>query len=368
MVTKKSEIQYPLAYRQPFSVVKIEAAEKGYAYFCLGCNELMVARKGLVNKHHYAHKSSLPICNSSNALHEAAKAAIVQGFLEATDSGTEYCVSFPCDDCRGPIPVNVARDERSIAEEVQAVPGTRSDLVVFRKEGQPHCILEVVVTHDIEAQTKERYREAGVPVVKIEPTWESLTELLVGANGSALLKANDRPYICPTCRERRQQEEKLRRKEEQLQEEERRQEKQCREGARKILKPLERRRKPGEFPKPTTIITMDKFGSYLRSHTKQTLNRHAITIVSMGFQQQASRPTLFRYQSEGWNIHADLDSTDVMRIWEVDCEPAIYAFPPKQTTQCRECILERLQKIMQHHQLRARRYFEDTTGHTKHGY
>ena len=356
MVTKSNEIQYPLAYRQPFTVVKIETAERGQAYFCLGCNELMIARKGQVNKHHYAHKASLPICNSSNALHEAAKAAIVQGFLEATANSAEYCVSYPCDECRKAIPVNVARDERSIAEEVQAVPGTRSDLVIFRKEGQALCILEVVVTHDMEKQTQVRYREAGIPVIKIEPTWEALPELLQRARGTDLLKADDKTFRCNTCREHHRKKRELQREE-----------KQCRKEAQRLLKPLEKRANLWQ-PQKLNTIEKDRFGSFLRWDTKQTLNRHATKITSIGFQQQTSRPTLFRYQDEGWEIYADLDSTEVMRIWEVDCAPAVYAFGPENTVHCRECILERLEKILTHHQLTVRRHFEDTTGHTRHDF
>ena len=47
----------------------------------------------------------------------------------------------------------------------------------------------------------------------------------------------------------------------------------------------------------------------------------------IGFGQQPKRPTLFRVKVDGWTVYADLDSTEVMKIWEVDCAPGLYAFP-----------------------------------------
>ena len=345
MRATKTQIQYPLACQEPFTVVPIEDAGRGESYRCLGCHEPMVPRLGRIKKHHYAHKASFANCNSSNALHEAAKAAVVQGFLTAMLNRAEYNVSIPCEDCRNEIQINVAIENRTIGEEIQAVPGTRSDLVIFKNEGEPHCILEIVVTHDLEDETRARYKKAGLPTTKIRPTWETLPSLLHKAKGEEFLKSDDRPVRCLQCWESR------------------RQARECQQEARRLLQPLEQE---GKAHPTLTPIEKDRYGSWLKWQTKSTLNRYAGTIAELGFQQEASRPTLFKYQAEGWRIYADLDSTEVMRIWQVDCEPAIYAFEPSSTRHCRECILERLGKILEYHRVPIRRHFEDRTGHTKH--
>ena len=345
MSKTRSPIQYPLAYREPFTVIPIENAVRSENYICLGCHKPLLPRLGQINKHHYAHKVNLANCNPSNALHESAKAAVTQGFLTAMQNGTEYNVSIPCDDCREGIDINLALQNRTIGEEIQAVPGTRSDLVIFKDNREPHCILEIVVTHDIEEKTKTHYKEAGLPTTKIKPTWETLPELLQKAKGEDFLKVDNKPVWCSRCRENQ------------------RQANECKAQARRLLQPLEQK----QVTHPTlTLIEKDQFGSFLKWRTKQTVNKYAIALASVGFQQQASRPTLFKYQKEGWNIYADLDSTKVMRIWEVNCAPAIYSMGPKSTPHCRECLLERLEKILQYHHLPVRRHFEDRTGHTKH--
>ncbi len=74
-------------------------------------------------------------------------------------------------------------------------------------------------------------------------------------------------------------------------------------------------------------IRQDKFGSWLRRDTKETLNRRAKRVAQLGFSQSSNRATLFTVRISPWRIYVDFDSTDVRRIWEVDCEPTIYAFP-----------------------------------------
>ena len=99
-------------------------------------------------------------------------------------------------------------------------------------------------------------------------------------------------------------------------------------------------------PKLETI-KQDKFGSFLRFDTRRVVNENAKKLVGIGFEQRTSRPTLFNARVEKWSIFADLDSTDVMRIWEVDCAPGLYAFPQDaKPPECRECVLEIVRTIL----------------------
>ena len=105
-------------------------------------------------------------------------------------------------------------------------------------------------------------------------------------------------------------------------------------------------------------IERDRFGSPLRRDTKATLNHRAKQIAVLGFKQQSSRPTLFKAKSGKWAVFVDLDSTDVMRIWEVDCEPAIYAFPQDDMGQ-REMLLTEVGRFLCQAGIPYRRYFMD---------
>ena len=96
----------------------------------------------------------------------------------AKEHGDEYCVSFPCERCDVTLKVNTALEGASIATESAAVQGTRSDLVITKEDGRsPRIIVEIVVHHDIEEGTEKRYRDAGIPVVRVRPTWERVDEL-----------------------------------------------------------------------------------------------------------------------------------------------------------------------------------------------
>ena len=66
-----------------------------------------------------------------------------------------------------------------------------------------------------------------------------------------------------------------------------------------------------------TPITHDQFRSPLKSFTQQQLTRYA-HLLWLGFNQQRSRPTLFVFNAGNRKVYADLDSTKIMKIWEVD--------------------------------------------------
>ena len=155
---KRLQIRYPMAYQSPYQVAHISEAEKGKTYLCLGCEEQMIPRQGKIKRHHFAHKAGMERCDPDNALHETAKAAICQGFLTAQEGGTSYLLKFSCARCGEPIPTNAALPGASIATERAAVDGTRSDLVITKKDGKsPRIIIEIVVHHDLEIETANRY-------------------------------------------------------------------------------------------------------------------------------------------------------------------------------------------------------------------
>ena len=197
---KRPQIRYPMAYQSPYQVAHISQAEKGKTYFCLGCDEQMIPRQGKIKRHHFAHKAGMERCDPDNALHETAKAAICQGFLMAKEHGDEYCVSFPCERCDVTLKVNTALEGASIATESAAVQGTRSDLVITKEDGRsPRIIVEIVVHHDIAEGTEKRYRDAGIPVVRVRPTWESVDELREAIKVSEILNLSNR--TCRQCKE-----------------------------------------------------------------------------------------------------------------------------------------------------------------------
>ena len=340
---RRNNIQYPLAYQPIFDVIHVNDAEKGSRYLCLGCDQEMIPRKGRIKKHHFAHKADLEQCNPDNALHETAKAAICHGFLTALEEDKSYPVKFPCDRCREPIPVNVAVEGAGIATERTAIKGTRSDLVITKEDGRtPRVIIEIVVHHDLDVDTEEKYKGSGIAVIKIRPTWETVEALRKEINAGETL--NVKNTACQSCTEKaRLHRQWLADTEEEL---------------RNTLLPNH-----GNHERIEQIIK-DRYGSYLRADTRRRVNENARRLATVGFSQQKSRPTLFKLQVNHWAIYADLDSTEVMRIWEVDCAPGLYAFPEDtEPPRCRECVLDIVRRTLEYNRIEIRRYFMDSGTH-----
>ena len=198
------EIQYPVAYVQPHEAVHIKDAQRGRPHFCFGCHREMVIRRGPVRQWHFAHKAGFVQCEKDKTLHEAAKAFICLGFRRALATGGEYRVGYPCKRCKTPISHNVTSGGARIASEKMVVKGTRSDLVVFRPDGSPRVIIEIVVTHNLESGTKQRYEEANYPVITVKPSWETLLALFQSAIGSRILNVKGDNRYCGACRAARQ--------------------------------------------------------------------------------------------------------------------------------------------------------------------
>ncbi len=340
---RKANIQYPMAYQPAFEVTHIGDAERGIRYLCLGCEAEMIPRMGRIKRHHFAHKAGQEQCNPDNALHETAKAAICQGFLSAVQMGRGYFVRFPCSRCHDPIGVNVASEGAAIATERSVVQGTRSDLVITKGDGKsPRVIVEIVVHHDVEESTEERYRESGTPVIKIRPAWETVDNLREQIFSNEILNVDD--IACRGCKET---------------------DRRRREWLGGIEGKLKNAIQAGQEDQGRLApITQDRFGSYLRSDTKRRVNTNARKLSAAGFTQQLRRPTLFRVDVDEWRIFADLDSTEVMKIWEVDCLPGLYAFPEDtEPPRCKEYVLDIVRGILERNGVKIRRYFPDHGTH-----
>ena len=167
----------------------------------------MVARQGSQRVWHFAHKPPLSGCGDPDrALHETAKALIVQGFTEAQNQNAEYRVGFACGDCGGELSWNIVRPATSISAERSVVEGTRSDVVVDRGPKGP-LIIEVVVSHDLEATTKLRYEQAELPVFVVYPEWSTVAALTRAVIADVVI--NVPPMRCRRCQDaenRRQRE------------------------------------------------------------------------------------------------------------------------------------------------------------------
>ena len=138
----------------------------------------MIPKMGDKNTYHFAHKTDA-VCAPNNALHETAKAYIIKQFRDVSRIGTDYTMSIPCSECRRQVTeYNLTASGASKKPETSVIEETRSDLVVFWNDGATlRTIIEVVVTHELESNTRDAYLKSGVPVIIVRSSWSDLSRI-----------------------------------------------------------------------------------------------------------------------------------------------------------------------------------------------
>ena len=261
----------------------------------------MVARKGTKRAWHFAHKPPLSDCTDPDrALHETAKALILQGFTDALAQRGEYRAGFRCEYCATEATWNIAKPGSSITPEHTVVEGTRSDIVIGRAT-KPPLVIEVVVTHEIEEATRLRYEQSGLPVFVVHPQWDTITELACTLIADAVINIESvRCADCQQARERRTQE----RTETLL-------------WARGRLRGLDA--PPAETAEPQLRLWQrDKFGRELYPRAQRAVHQNARRLRRLGFAQTEHKPWLLMFQLPERHgvVFANFGSTEEVPTWE----------------------------------------------------
>jgi hypothetical protein len=189
--------------------------------------------------------------------------------------------------------------------EASLVEGTRSDLV-FDGDHRPF-VVEIVVHHEIDQKTVQRYSVADVPCFIVRPTWQTVgglhCELI---SNEALLSRSEK---CPTCRKRIQAE----------------------GGHQRLLQRLERRinewvtvderiarRRLRDWPP-----TVDRFGRPLYEGVRRAVADQAVQLLRVGFRQAKANRWLFVMRiDEIGTVLARIGGTEDEPLW-INPRPSI---------------------------------------------
>ena len=280
----------------------------------------MVARKGKIRQPHFAHKQSISCTDPDTALHKTAQALIVQSIDNARINQEIYRLGYPCPDCGENVSYNIAPVVIRVQQEEVMVEGTRSDIVLYRDGGKP-IIVEVVVTHDLEPDTRHRYIESGLPVFLVRPAWDNLHELELSVRADGILNLQTKP--CSACLER--EERRRRQQEEQRQKEETAKKQFCPELTR-----MDGREQfsPTNFPFQPWVY--DFLGRQMYPGVRRQVYANAIILTELGFRQSKKNPHVFWYRLPyGCCVFASFDSF-VRPIWKdtralIDCDVKDYS-------------------------------------------
>jgi len=172
-------IQYPIARDVDGVAIHIDSWERGQAVTCFGCGQELIGRlphDGIKPTAHFAHKADAA-CSGETALHKAAKAAIMRSHA----NGVLRTLSWECPHCKRCCRLTQLSD-LALHEERSPCAGVVSDVLGVDGSGVPVVAIEVVVTHDLEAETLERYRALGIHVFALRPSWGTVGDIVRGVD------------------------------------------------------------------------------------------------------------------------------------------------------------------------------------------
>lgn len=148
------------------ALVSIQEVEKGLACgcYCPCCNSPLVARKGQIREHHFAHHNSENCVGAlESSLHYLAKEILAKekhmvlppvphltGFVELTDA-----IDVQFDE------VFLEKSEGSFKPDVKCIV-----------RGRP-ILIEIAVTHFIDDEKLNKIEQRGIPTIQIDLSWLS---------------------------------------------------------------------------------------------------------------------------------------------------------------------------------------------------
>lgn len=166
---------------------------------CAACGHVLVAKKGPIKIHHFAHDTGNS-CSWESALHDMGKRLLEHRIKLALERNAELPISWGCVRCGGRHTGNLLR-RATIVDLERVYNGVRPDLLLSNGSAKAIAALEVVVTHYPEQNAIAVYRAGGV---------EMFTFVLEGvASQDALVKgdplrATSGTYCthpkCPKCK------------------------------------------------------------------------------------------------------------------------------------------------------------------------
>lgn len=172
-------ILYPVACAENGAAIHIDEWKRGQAVTCFGCGQELVGRlphDGIKPTAHFAHHADAA-CSGETALHRAAKSAIVH----AHGRGTLQALAWECPRCKWCLHQTDLR-LLELREEDKPCEGVTSDVLGRDVSGVPRVAIEVVVTHEVEEATLERYRACGIYVLTLRPSWGSVGDIVRGVD------------------------------------------------------------------------------------------------------------------------------------------------------------------------------------------
>ena len=131
---------------------------------CPVCRTGLIARKGAVLRHHFAHEGAAT-CHGETVLHEVAKRLLAERIRRHLRAGRPLPLAWRCDACRDAHGGDLLRRAKRVFTE-EGLAGYRPDLLLVDGGGRAVAAIEIVVSHAPARAALAAYRKAGAAVVE----------------------------------------------------------------------------------------------------------------------------------------------------------------------------------------------------------
>lgn len=162
-------------------IVVADESEKGHEYKCISCNDDMILKKsgntGPGSKRpHFAHKARTEDnkCCPETVLHKTFKELLYEKIEKHIEEKTPIMFNWRCHNCgakeeRNMLKVanGVSMERRIYANSESLLEGWRTPDISLYVEDRPLFVIEIIVTHDIEKNAMEFYRDQGIMILRI---------------------------------------------------------------------------------------------------------------------------------------------------------------------------------------------------------
>ncbi len=151
-------------------VVHVDAVDRGRACRCIcpACEGPLVARKGNIRVHHFAHDADTA-CDGESALHATARLLLFQRIQDALQEQRDIPLFWQClicpDECRHD--GNLLKRAVNAAMELTISDADiRPDILLTGIDGIPTALLEIVHTHAPEKSVIRYAKDNNLPLLE----------------------------------------------------------------------------------------------------------------------------------------------------------------------------------------------------------
>lgn len=162
----------------PTNIEDVVKAKKDI-FRCIGCKKEMIAKKGDVREHHFAHKGKIA-CNGETYLHKLGVEMFYNSYLDCLDKEVPFYLAYPskgnCTSCRNKLHLKLSCEINKrqmfdltkkfdiVSMERKMFDGIFPDVLLSSSETDDVILIEIAVKHNCE----EKKINKGHRIVEIQ--------------------------------------------------------------------------------------------------------------------------------------------------------------------------------------------------------